>query len=210
MSGRPLLRSHAATVESAVLTAPTPDRDRAMSAVRELLIALGENPDRPGLARTPQRVTDLLADLFSGVGTDPSAALGAPIPLEDSAETGELVGVTGIPFRSLCEHHLLPFDGTVDVYFLPRERLAGFSRVVRLVETASRRPQLQERLGQQIARAVMSVLEPSGVVVRIEATHGCIAHLEPHARTTKIVTLARAGVLPEASLALAWGHTPRD
>lgn len=175
---------------------PATDRGRAVAAVRELLLAVGEDADRLGLLRTPERVADLFLDLFSGLGVDPASALGAPVALTDHEHPGELVGLTGIPFRSVCEHHLLPFEGTVDVYYAPIRHIAGLSRIAAAVEVASRRPQLQERLGHQLAAAVMSALRPRGVAVRIEATHGCVAHLEPRAAAARAVTVATLGELP--------------
>ncbi|KAA9156654.1 GTP cyclohydrolase I [Microbacterium lushaniae] len=172
------------------------DRERAVAAVRELLSAVGEDVERLGLMRTPERVADLYLELFSGIGRDPASALGAPVALTENEQPGELVGVTGIPFRSVCEHHLLPFEGTVDVFYAPSRHIAGLSRVARLVDAASRRPQLQERLGQQIVDAMMAVLSPHGVAVRIEAAHGCVAHLEPAAASARAITVATAGTLP--------------
>ncbi|WP_159500481.1 GTP cyclohydrolase I [Microbacterium sp. 18062] len=184
------------------------DRARAVAAVRELLLAVGEDADRLGLLRTPERVADLMLDLFSGLGVDPAGALGAPVALTENEHPGELVGMTGIPFRSVCEHHLLPFDGTVDVYYAPSRHIAGLSRIATLVELASRRPQLQERLGQQIADALTAVLRPHGVAVRIEATHGCVAHLEPSAAASRVVTVATVGSIPETTWRLAARETP--
>ncbi|MFG6403017.1 GTP cyclohydrolase I [Microbacterium sp. P04] len=181
-------------------TVPTQvDRVRAVAAVRELLTAVGEDADRLGLLRTPERVADLFLDLFSGLGVDPASALGAPVALTENEHPGELVGLTAIPFRSVCEHHLLPFEGTVDVYYAPVRHIAGLSRIATLVELAGRRPQLQERLGQQIADALMTVLQPHGVAVRIEATHGCISHLEPGAASARAVTVATVGTIPDAT-----------
>lgn len=174
-----------------------------MAAVRELLDALGEDVGRPGLARTPERVAEMFTEMFSGLAADPAEALGAPIPLADADETGDLVAMTGIAFRSLCEHHLLPFDGVADVFVLPGAHLAGLGRIVRLIETAARRPQLQERLGQQIARALHDVLAPTGVLVRLTAVHGCVAHLEPQARAAEVTTIARLGSIPADLLAAA-------
>jgi GTP cyclohydrolase I len=179
------------------------DRDRAVAAVRELLLAVGEDADRLGLLRTPERVADLFLDLFSGLGVDPASALGAPVALTENEQPGELVGMTGIPFRSVCEHHLLPFEGTVDVYYAPSRHIAGLSRIATLVELAARRPQLQERLGQQIADALMTVLRPHGVAVRIDAAHGCVAHLEPGAASARAVTVATVGSIPDATWRLA-------
>jgi GTP cyclohydrolase I len=179
------------------------DRVRAVAAVRELLLAVGEDADRLGLLRTPERVADLYLHLFSGLGVDPASALGAPVALTENEQPGELVGLTGIPFRSVCEHHLLPFEGTVDVYYAPSRHIAGLSRIATLVELAARRPQLQERLGQQIADALMAVLRPHGVAVRIDASHGCVAHLEPSAASARAVTVATVGEIPDATWRLA-------
>ncbi|MFG6444830.1 GTP cyclohydrolase I [Microbacterium sp. P06] len=191
------------------ITTPTRvDRARAVSAVRELLLAVGEDADRLGLLRTPERVADLFLDLFSGLGVDPASALGAPVALTENEQPGELVGLTGIPFRSVCEHHLLPFQGTVDVYYAPSRHIAGLSRIATLVELAARRPQLQERLGQQIADALMAVLQPHGVAVRIEAAHGCVAHLEPSAASARAVTVATVGTIPDATWRLAASTHP--
>jgi len=193
------------------MTITTPvrvDRDRAVSAVRELLLAVGEDADRLGLLRTPERVADLFLDLFSGLGVDPASALGAPVALTENEQPGELVGLTGIPFRSVCEHHLLPFEGTVDIYYAPVRHIAGLSRIATLVELAARRPQLQERLGQQIADALMAVLRPHGVAVRIEAAHGCVAHLEPSAASARAITVATVGTIPDATWRLAASTHP--
>ena len=184
------------------------DRVRAVAAVRELLLAVGEDADRLGLLRTPERVADLYLHLFSGLGVDPAYALGAPVALTENEQPGELVGLTGIPFRSVCEHHLLPFEGTVDVYYAPSRHIAGLSRIATLVDLAARRPQLQERLGQQIADALMAVLRPHGVAVRIDAAHGCVAHLEPSAASARAVTVATVGEIPDATWRLAAGTHP--
>lgn len=188
------------------LAAARPDRERAVAAVQELLRAVGEDAERPGLARTPERVADMFLELFASVGEDPAGALGAPIALGEGDAAEDLVGVTDIPFRSVCEHHLLPFEGSVDVFYAPRRYLAGLSRVASLVARASRRPNLQERLGQQIAGAMMAVLEPHGVVVRIEARHGCIAHSEPSAARAQAVTVTALGSIPDA----AWRFASRS
>jgi GTP cyclohydrolase I len=189
-------------------TAARTDRARAVAAVRELLEAVGEDADRLGLTRTPERVADLFLDLFSGLGIDPASALGAPVALTDNEHPGELVGMTAIPFRSVCEHHLLPFEGTVDVFYAPVRHIAGLSRIATLVELASRRPQLQERLGHQIAEALMTVLRPHGVAVRVEARHGCVAHLEPSAASARVVTVATLGEIPDATWRLAAPSAP--
>lgn len=175
------------------------DRTRAMRAVADFLSAMGEDPERPELRRTPERVTDLAIELFSQTGIDPVAELGTPMAVSATESEGQLVSVAAIPFRSLCPHHLLPFEGSVDVSYAPHRRLAGFSRVVRLVETVSRRLQLQERMGEQIAQAIMTALEPHGVSVRIEAVHGCVTMLEPRSGGARMITTCTRGTLPTAA-----------
>jgi GTP cyclohydrolase I len=182
------------------------DRARAIEAVRDLLRAVGEDADRPGLSRTPERVADLFLELFADVGVDPAGALGAPIAMTVADGATDVVGVREIPFRSMCEHHLLPFEGVVDVYYAPGRFIAGFSRIASLVTAASRRPNLQERLGQQIADAMMAVLEPEGVVVRIEARHGCIAHAEPGAAGSHAVSVTTLGTIPETAWRAVASH----
>lgn len=179
------------------------DRERAENAVRDLLAAVGEDTSRRGLRRTPERVADLFITMFSGVGVDPASALGAPVLLDDVDAIGDVVGLTGIRFSSLCEHHLLPFEGTVDIWYAPREHLAGLSRLAAAVEVAARRPQLQERLGSDLANAVMAVLRPHGVCVRIEATHGCVSHMEPRAADARAVTIAKIGEIAGVPLETA-------
>ncbi|UOQ57404.1 GTP cyclohydrolase I FolE [Leucobacter allii] len=173
------------------------DRPRAMRAVAEFLAAMGEDPERSELRRTPERVTELAVGLFAQAGADLGSALGTPMAITDAESLGQLVVVSEIPFRSLCPHHLLPFEGTVDVTYAPDRRLAGFSRVVRLVEAASQRLQLQERMGEQIAQTLMTVLEPHGVRVRIEASHGCVTMLEHGAASVRMMTTCSRGTLAD-------------
>ncbi len=179
------------------------DRVRAMQAVADFLSAMGEDPDRAELRRTPERVTDLAAELFTDAHAEPITALGVPMEVSEDESAGQTVSVTRIPFRSLCPHHLLPFEGEVDVSYAPRRRLAGFSRVAGLVESASRRLQLQERMGAQIAEALMTALEPHWVSVRIEAVHGCVAMLEPRSANARMITTCTRGNPPEAIAAAA-------
>ncbi|KDA05309.1 GTP cyclohydrolase [Microbacterium sp. CH12i] len=183
------------------------NRANAIAAVRQLLLAVGEDPDRPELARTPQRVADMFADLFSGIGVDPATALGTPLDNLSTDEIGNLVALTGIRFTSVCEHHLLPFMGTADVFYAPDQRIAGLSRIAAVVESAARRPQLQERFGMDIAQAVMATLQPHGVMVRVEATHGCVAHAAPNAAGSRAVTIGRLGDISEVALQLALRET---
>ena len=148
------------------------DRGRVEKAVRELLEAIGEDPDREGLLRTPERVADMYAELFSGLHEDPEKML------EVTFEAGhdEMVMLTDIPFQSICEHHLVPMVGTAHVGYIPNEdgRITGLSKLARLVEVYARRPQVQENLTTAVADTMERVLQPRGVLVVIEAEHLCV------------------------------------
>ncbi len=143
---------------------------RVEVAVREILSEMGEDPDRPGLVGTPDRVHRMYAELTAGYHVDPDRLVNGAI--YDEAYS-EMVVVKDIPFYSLCEHHLLPFFGTAAVAYIPRGRVIGLSKIPRIVETYARRLQVQERLTQQIASFLMDRLEPQGVGVVVEATHLC-------------------------------------
>jgi GTP cyclohydrolase I len=149
------------------------DQDRIEKAVREILIAIGEDPDRDGLLRTPARVASMYAEIFSGLDDDPSRHL----TVKFEAEHDEMVMVRDIPLFSLCEHHLVPFAGRAHVAYIPGDdgRITGLSKLARLVDGFARRPQLQERLTTQVADALVEVLEPVGVLVMIEAEHLCMS-----------------------------------
>ncbi|SDC44179.1 GTP cyclohydrolase I [Geodermatophilus telluris] len=148
------------------------DTARAEAAVRELLLAVGEDPDRPGLRDTPGRVARAYAETFAGLWQDPAEIL-ATVFDEDH---DELVLVKDIPMYSTCEHHLVPFHGTAHVGYIPGEdgRVTGLSKIARLVDVYARRPQVQERMTRQIADAVDENLKPRGVLVVIEAEHLCM------------------------------------
>jgi GTP cyclohydrolase I len=151
---------------------PAFDYARAEAAVRELLLACGEDPDREGLRDTPARVARAYREMFAGLYTDPDKVLDKTF--DESHE--ELVLVKDIAIFSFCEHHLLPFHGTAHVGYIPDEhgRVAGLSKIARLVDLYARRPQVQERLTSQIADALMRRLQPRGVIVVIEAEHLCM------------------------------------
>ena len=166
------------------------DVDRVARAVREMLAALGEDPEREGLRETPERVAEAYALLFSGLGTDPSRHL--EVSFEEG--TRDLVIVRDLPVASLCEHHLLPFSGRAHVGYLPAGRVAGFSELAKLVEGYARRPQLQERLTAQIADALHRSLGAAGAIVEIEATHTCMTMREPTTTGSVAVTLAARGI----------------
>jgi len=149
------------------------DKARVQHAVRELLEAIGEDPDRDGLKRTPERVASMYEEIFGGLAEDPSRHL----TITFEAEHDEMVMVRDIPLFSLCEHHLVPFAGRAHVAYIPGEdgRITGLSKIARLVEGFARRPQVQERLTTQVADALVDVLQPTGVLVMIEAEHLCMS-----------------------------------
>lgn len=146
------------------------DLPRIQRAVREILAAVGENPDRDGLLDTPGRVARMYAELFVGLHTDP----GRHLKRVFTEQYDELVLVRDISFNSMCEHHLLPFIGTAHVGYLPRGKVVGLSKLARVVEEISHRPQVQERMTHQIADLLQQELDPKGVVVVIEAAHSCM------------------------------------
>ncbi len=149
---------------------PPFDLPRIETAVREILIAVGEDPDREGLRRTPARVAAAYAELFAGLGSDPRRHLG--VTFDEGHK--EMVVLRDIPFASLCEHHLLPFTGRAHVAYIPQGRVVGLSKLARLVEGYARRPQVQERLTSEIADALMEEIRPDGCGVVIEAAHTCM------------------------------------
>jgi GTP cyclohydrolase I len=156
--------------------APSPasvDRDRVERAVREILLAIGEDPDRDGLVRTPARVAEMFSEIFAGIGEDPASHL----TVRFDADHDEMVMVRDIPLYSNCEHHLVPFIGKAHVAYIPGDdgRITGLSKLARLVDGFARRPQVQERLTTQIADTIDDVLKPKGVLVVIEAEHLCMS-----------------------------------
>jgi GTP cyclohydrolase I len=149
------------------------DRERIAAAVRELLEAIGEDPDRDGLARTPERVAGMYAEIMAGLHTDPASHLTVTF----EADHDEMVMVRDIPLYSVCEHHLVPFHGQAHVAYIPGDdgRITGLSKLARLVDGFAKRPQVQERMTAQIADAIERVLEPAGVFVVVEAEHLCMS-----------------------------------
>lgn len=146
------------------------DCGRIERAVREILVAIGEDPDREGLLRTPRRVARAYSELFAGLRDDPRRHLRTVF----TADYDEVVLLRDIPFASMCEHHLLPFVGRAHVAYLPKGRVVGLSKLARLVEGYARRPQIQEQMTKQVCEALMDELEPKGAAVVIEATHSCM------------------------------------
>jgi GTP cyclohydrolase IA len=149
------------------------DAARVEAAVRELLAAVGEDPDRDGLQNTPARVARMFGEILSGLGTDPGAVLNVTF----EADHDEMILVKDIPFHSVCEHHLVPFVGKAHVAYIPNAdgRITGISKLARLVEGYAKRPQVQERITSQVADTMMRVLEPRGVLVVLEAEHLCMS-----------------------------------
>ncbi|MDO4796630.1 MAG: GTP cyclohydrolase I FolE [Coriobacteriales bacterium] len=167
------------------------DYDRVVRAVRELLSAIGDDPNREGLLDTPDRVARACQEIFGGMQEDPSQHL-----LKKFNEPGneDMVIVKDIPFASMCEHHLLPFTGLAHVCYLPQNgRITGLSKIARCVRGYAQRPQLQERLTQQIADAMQDRLKPHGVLVVLEAEHSCMNMRGVRAAGSKTVTSAVRG-----------------
>jgi GTP cyclohydrolase I len=152
---------------------PGVDIERIEKAVREILVAIGEDPERDGLVRTPRRVAEMYAEICSGLHEDPSQHLIVTF----EANHDEMVMVRDIALYSICEHHLAPFHGRAHVAYIPGEdgRLTGLSKLARLVDGFAKRPQVQERLTTQIADAIVEVLQPRGAFVMIEAEHLCMS-----------------------------------
>lgn len=169
------------------------DEERIKKAVRELLYAIGENPDREGLKETPNRIARMYKEIFSGIGQEPSKELKTIFQDENH---DELVMVKDIPFYSMCEHHLVPFFGKAHVGYIPSKgKLTGLSKLARVVDVAAKRPQLQERLTSEIADALMEKLNPQGVIVVIEAEHMCMTLRGIKKPGSKTITSAVRGIM---------------
>ena len=162
-------------------------------AIRDLLIAVGEDPDRDGLRDTPARVARAYVELFAGLSMDPTEVLATTF----DAGHEELVLVTDIDMVSMCEHHLLPFHGVAHIGYIPNAngRITGLSKLARLVECFARRPQVQERITTQIADAMVTILQPRGTIVVIEAEHLCMSVRGVRKPGTRTVTSAVRGAL---------------
>ena len=169
------------------------DLPRAEAAIRELLLAVGEDPDREGLLDTPKRVAKSYGELLAGLDQDPADVLTAEFDVGHS----ELVLVKDIELWSMCEHHLVPFFGVAHVGYIPAEggRVTGLSKLGRLVDVYARRPQVQERLTTQIAEALVEILKPRGVIVVLEAEHLCMAMRGVRKGGAKTITSAVRGQL---------------
>ncbi len=170
-----------------------PGRQEVEAAVRTLIAHAGDDPARPELLQTPERVADAFTEAFSGYRRDPVTALGTPLPAGEAA--GQFVLLRDLPFLSHCEHHLAPFFGEATVAFEAAERLVGIGHLADLVHVLARRLQLQERLTAEIADALDSVLAPHGVAVVLEATHSCLHLHDPQVTPGRLRTLCLRGSL---------------
>ena len=166
------------------------DKERIEAAVKEIILAIGDDPEREGLLETPRRVAEMYAEIFSGLESDPKRHVKT-----FSTSHEEMVIVRDIPLYSMCEHHLLPFVGKAHVAYIPSEgRVAGLSKIARIVEDFARRPQLQERLTSDIADFIMENFKPQGVAVLIEAEHMCMTMRGVRAAGSKTQTSALRGI----------------
>ena len=168
------------------------DTARIEKAVREIIEALGEDPDREGLIDTPQRVARFYAEVFEGIGGDPGEVVDAFFGAEHYQE---IVMVREIPFYSMCEHHFVPFHGQAHVAYMPRGRVTGLSKLARLVDAYAKRPQMQERLTAQVADTLNDRLNPLGVLVVIEAEHLCMSMRGVKKAGALTVTSAVRGIM---------------
>ncbi len=179
-------------------TQPEPEQDHATGfdkaairqAVRNIIVAVGEDPERESLVETPRRVADMYAEVFAGLYQDPADVL--RVGFEEGHQ--ELVLVKDIPFYSMCEHHFLPFHGVAHVGYIPNGRVVGISKLARALEILARRPQLQERLTSQLADVIMTTLEPAGVAVVVTAIHLCMTMRGIQKPGSQTVTSAMRGV----------------
>jgi len=173
------------------------DRERIERAVREILEAFGEDPNRDGLLDTPRRMAKMYEEIFSGLHEDPAKHLTVTF----EADHDEMVMVRDIPVHSMCEHHLIPFAGRAHVAYIPGDdgRITGLSKIARLVDGLAKRPQVQERLTAQVADALSRILVPRGVIVVIECEHLCMSMRGIRKPGAKTVTSAVRGQLRDAA-----------
>ena len=177
------------------------DRARITRLVRELLEAIGEQPDRPGLRETPERVADAYAEFFAGIDADPAEPLARTIsvaegPAPETLPSGAVL-LRDIAFRSICEHHLLPFAGRAHLAYLPAELVVGLGALARVVDVLAARPQVQERLGEQIAETIASALAARGALVVLDARHQCLTMRGERRPQASTVTIAARGELAD-------------
>ncbi|MFD5213661.1 GTP cyclohydrolase I [Microbacterium sp. NPDC058345] len=181
----------------------TVDKARVERLTRELLEAIGEDPDRPGLRQTPSRMAELYGEFFAGVSEDPAGPLARTIsvsrgPAPDTLPSGAVL-LRDIRFRSVCEHHLLPFAGHAHIAYLPGEQVVGLGALVKVVEILAARPQVQERLGEQIADAIADHLDTRGVLVVLDAVHGCVTMRGGRQPEASTLTISARGEFSDAT-----------
>ncbi|GED12234.1 GTP cyclohydrolase I FolE [Aneurinibacillus migulanus] len=157
----------------------------------DIIHLIGEDPEREGLKETPKRIAKMYREIFSGLNEDPAEVLGKTFPAEG---TNDIVIVQDIPFHSVCEHHFVPFFGKVHIGYIPNGRIVGLSKFARLVEILARRPQVQERITNQIVDTIEQVIEPIGVIAVIEAEHMCMSMRGVRKPGSKTRTIARRGI----------------
>lgn len=168
------------------------DKERIVRAATEFLRAIGEDPTRPGLKDTPERIARMCEELFDGVGRDPKQEL----KLFTTKNEDEMILIKDIPFYSICEHHLLPFFGKAHIAYVPKDnKIAGFSSFVKAIEILAKRPQVQERLATDIADLLVQILNPLGVLVVIEAEHLCMTMRGVRKPGSLTVTSAMRGIM---------------
>lgn len=165
------------------------DHDRIQRAVREILLAVGEDPNREGLKDTPARVARMYSEVFSGLKDDPAVHLRKTF----TQKYNEMVLVKDITFESMCEHHLLPFIGKAHVAYIPNGKIVGLSKLARVIESISRRPQVQERITETVAELIEAELQPRGVAVIVEAEHFCMCMRGIRKPGSRTVTSAMRG-----------------
>jgi len=166
------------------------DQRKVKEAVLSIIEAIGEDPKRQGLVGTPSRIAEMYAELFMGIDLDPKEEL--TVSFEEGHH--EMVILRDIPFYSMCEHHLLPFYGVVHIGYIPKGSVVGASKLARVVEILSKRPQLQERLTTQIAETIVEALQPDGVAVVIQAEHMCMTIRGVKKPGSNVITSATRGL----------------
>lgn len=189
------------------------DQHRIAAAVREILAALGANPDSDAVRDTPGRVAQSYAEWAYGVGADPLPLLRDTVPVGE--HTGEIVAVRALTFTSLCEHHLLPFHGTAHIAYLPGERVVGLGALPRAISLIAAKPQVQERLGSEIAEALTRGIGAAGALVVLEARHGCLSDRGAKQTAAIVTTVAATGELVsgarrQEALSLLCGTVPEE
>ena len=171
------------------------DEKKIEQSFREILAAIGENPERDGLKKTPERMALSYMEYFSGLGKDPKE------PMRDTikSDIDDIIIEKDIDFYSMCEHHLIPFFGKIDIAYIPNGKIIGFGNIIKTFEILASRPQLQERLGDEFANVLMETLKPKGLYIRITAKHLCMTMRGVKKENSKIVTTVSRGIFKEDS-----------